>query len=1110
MNSNSLGTKTLDLLAQYDSHISERDKSIEYIEKKQNDSGSDDQPDYDDLFKENIKLKLQVQEYEAEIDSLKKVIEMLKKHSGNKPMDLVIEQIQSTTKDSDTTTKELVLPPRSADRKSNIKDLNLPIDEQLSHHTEENDTVPKINLHEPHLDKKETPVLSYSENNKNEDDHDSNIAHSTNPFFAPKPASINSFQSNHTQQSHLASPATSVTYTTSRITIKSPNKSLRSPVQERIGSPQNPNRVTSVINNQIRSPLRSNYEDREIDFTASPTQIIPDGKFVNNFNDINHIQESPVRYVNHNSEHNDNKLEFSPAAKARLSNFTELLESSFGENKDDDLNADDKERANNPDLNSLEKTSSSGTVHPLTKQLLTTPSASPSLNQLGSPVLLDRKTNGSIKTKNSLTSSLMQDTISENATDLHIKERSIAESTTLVNSHKTHDSLLSAPSLQVSKSENSSSGHRIVSNSTVKSAATSVISEIPLFVQPEDFGTIKIEIQSTLYQDQDINSDEYLILLSVIDRKSDKEMFKFSKSIQKIRELDVYLKSHVSSLSLPSLPERSFFQSIIPSKVALRREQLNTYFHSIFSVPEFPPNVSLKIAQFLSTGTVMNPMLMDDTIKEGTLMIRRPKKTLGNQTGWKLRYAVLNGDNLSLSEREQVMEVIRLKQCSIEIIPNLPDDKYGTKNGFLINEHKKSGLSSSAKYFICTETANERTSWITAINEFTDGQTIESHSHSSSTGSSTHWIGMPGAHNDPHRLMPTIKNGSSTNSIDQTFDGSGTSNDQQRSASTSNQNSRHTSATSSPRQPAELNTGVMEDKEARRLKMRSIFPFKKLNLNPVTSSTSATSPHIQNNESSSSSMNFEAVTVISQDSDSTPVEERGRDLPTDSQNTFQTSNSNVVFGSTLDSCLKLSSHVYQNNYELPSVVYRCLEYLYKNHGLREEGVFRLSGSSTLIKTLQEQFDKEYDIDLCEYENDPSNAYLGVNTVSGLLKLYLRNLPHLIFGDEQYLLFKKIVDEHYNNPQEISLGFKQLVENNEIPKSNLSLMYSLFELLNRVMDNKKYNKMNLRNLCIVFSPTLNIPIVMLQPFIVDFKCIFKGDEPTPNEEREQFDIHIPQL
>lgn len=68
-------SSTLQLLAQYNDHTLERDKLLEPFEKR-NDPA--DQPSYDELFKENVKLKLQVHEYEIEIQSLTNMIELLK------------------------------------------------------------------------------------------------------------------------------------------------------------------------------------------------------------------------------------------------------------------------------------------------------------------------------------------------------------------------------------------------------------------------------------------------------------------------------------------------------------------------------------------------------------------------------------------------------------------------------------------------------------------------------------------------------------------------------------------------------------------------------------------------------------------------------------------------------------------------------------------------------------------------------------------------------------------------------------------------------------------------------------------------------------------------
>ena len=1129
MSSSQLSTKTLDLLVQYDSHILEKDKFIEHIERQSDPkSNNNNNPSYDNLFKENIRLKLQIQEYEAEIQSLKQTIEILKQKNSGESNDASIDQIQINVSYHQTVKKELVLPTRSIERKNNGRGLKLPDIQSLS---EKNDFVlntPKINPQEKVINTNGTPPLLNFENNVSIDKNNT-MESSNNILLNSKLQNQNIVKSNHIN-SELASPATSVTYTTSRISITSPKNFLSSPMKERMCSPQKLNRITSVINNHLRSPLRDKFEDKEIDFDVLSDSILPDKEVpVNNNNNGNddahfivpesldftkkndpmNIHDSLVRYNNTqnnntNLEFLDNKPEFSPVAQTKIENFTQLPENSSGETKLTNLNDNlNKNQTITNDRDVLEGTQSDGALRPNASQQSSSPISS-SLKRLGPPVLLDQKNSDSINTKHSLSTSLQQETNPAVNNTTQNKEMHNQDITSLKDSSNGKDTLLSAPNIHSANTGSPhSSNFRISRVSTIKSNTNSIKSEIPLFIQPEDFGTIKIKILSTLYQERDVNHGEYLVLLSVIDRKSEKEIFKFAKSVLKIRELDVYLKSHISSLSLPTLPERALFQTVVPSKISLRNLQLNSYFQSIFSIPEIPPHVGLKIAQFLSTDTVVKPMVMEDNVKRGNIIVRRPKKALGNQSSWKIKYAVLNGDTLHLLEGNQTTEIIKLRQCTLEIIPNLPDDKFGTKNGFLICEHKKSSLSSSSKYYICTETFKERESWVLALNEIVDHPVYTSHNRSSSASSSNHWINSSKNHNDHH--YPMSKIGSSFDSTDYGIDLIGNSYEQKSSLFINNQYTTSTNTDSLPRQVVDQND-TLDEREARRLKMRSIFPFKKLNLNSMTSSTSTASSHIQ---SINDTLDFEAVTVVSQNSIVTSLDGKHKSI-TDNQPSTESLNKKTVFGSSLDKCLTLSSHMYQNKYEIPSVAYRCLEYLYKNHGLREEGVFRLSGSSTLIKLLQEKFDKEYDVDLCTYEHDTDNAFLGVNTVSGLFKLFLRSLPHSIFGDEQYLFFKQIVDENYSNPREIALGFRSIIETNAIPKTNLSLMYSLFELLNRIADNNKYNKMNLRNLCIVFSPTLNIPIVMLQPFIVDFKCIFKGEDPIPDNEREQFNVHIPQL
>ncbi|QHS76621.1 GTPase-activating protein BEM3 [Saccharomyces paradoxus] len=1116
------GSTTLELLAQYNDHRSKKDKSIEHIEKGTS-SEKEKKPSYDEIFTENIKLKLQVQEHETEIESLKKVIDILQKNR-EASLEVVLEQVQNDSRDSYVAEQSFVLPPRSAERKAHIKSLNLPIPtlspplqqgSEVALETSVTPTVPQIDVtSNTSISRKHLQNMILSEE-----------IEASSSFSSPKivSRSVSSPTQIHSEQ--LASPAASVTYTTSRITIKSPNKGPKSPLQERLRSPQNPNRMTAVINNHLHSPLKASASNNLDELTESKNQQLPNNSIQKNDRAYSSVTSSayttgtPSSIVKSPSpllevKEGENKtLGFSPASKEKLDDFTQLLDSSFGE--EDLVNNDVKDPV------SIKSKMNESLPPPPAPPTFFSPTsngnmknATPLSSHLASPVILNKKDDsfGSKCAKNlkkpPLTSSLPNSstklsTVNQNASlspnppaESSSKQKQSVEAAS-IHSTNTTNTFGSTPqgSLKTFRRPHASSV------STVKSAAQSLKSDIPLFVQPEDFGTIQIEVLSTLYRD---NEDDLSILIAIIDRKSGKEMFKFSKSIHKVRELDVYMKSHVPDLPLPTLPDRQLFQTLSPTKVDTRKNILNQYYTSIFSVPEFPQNVGLKIAQFISTDTVMTPPMMDDNVKDGSLLLRRPKTLTGNST-WRVRYGILRDDVLQLFDKNQLTETIKLRQSSIELIPNLPEDRFGTRNGFLITEHKKSGLSTSTKYYICTETSKERELWLSAFSDYIDPSQTSSLSNSRNANevdSASHL--SVGTHHSKFGNASTSSTETPSYVTDLTREYNSNNSISNNNSYTANSDGIDSNSSSYSNFLSSSTTD--EEKDSRRAKMRSLFPFKKL-----------TGP--------ASAMNHIGITM-SNDSDSPTSPDsiikspskKLMEVPTSSNSSPVPHSSTTIFGSSLETCLRLSSHKYQNVYDLPSVVYRCLEYLYKNRGIQEEGIFRLSGSSTVIKTLQERFDKEYDVDLCRYnenieakddETSPS-LYIGVNTVSGLLKLYLRNLPHLLFGDEQFLSFKRVVDENHNNPVQISLGFKELIESGLVPHANLSLMYALFELLVRINENSKFNKMNLRNLCIVFSPTLNIPISMLQPFITDFVCIFQGGDPVKEEEREKVDIHIPQV
>ncbi|KAI8867985.1 hypothetical protein GQ42DRAFT_125902, partial [Ramicandelaber brevisporus] len=69
----------------------------------------------------------------------------------------------------------------------------------------------------------------------------------------------------------------------------------------------------------------------------------------------------------------------------------------------------------------------------------------------------------------------------------------------------------------------------------------------------------------------------------------------------------------------------------------------------------------------------------------------------------------------------------------------------------------------------------------------------------------------------------------------------------------------------------------------------------------------------------------------------------------------------------------------------------------------------------------------------------------------------------------------------------------------LPIENYTLLRAISALLVRVVRMSNINKMSLRNIGMVFSPTLGIPAQLLTFFIVDFDALFNINdhgEPAP--------------
>ncbi|KAI9493695.1 hypothetical protein BDB00DRAFT_928826 [Zychaea mexicana] len=222
-----------------------------------------------------------------------------------------------------------------------------------------------------------------------------------------------------------------------------------------------------------------------------------------------------------------------------------------------------------------------------------------------------------------------------------------------------------------------------------------------------------------------------------------------------------------------------------------------------------------------------------------------------------------------------------------------------------------------------------------------------------------------------------------------------------------------------------------------------------------------------------------------------------------------------VFGVPLEEAIRISR--ISDKCELPAIVYRCIEYLEAKNATQEEGIYRLSGSAVKIKSLKQQFDQDVDINLLE-----SDEYHDIHAVAGLLKLWLRELPGNVLTLDLLKEFLPVIGKYLVDRDERIKELGRLVS--MLPLANYTLLRILCAHLIRIIQYADTNKMNARNVGIIFSPTLQIPAGIFSLFLSEFEYIFWTNNdtyesnklliPSPadvNEDEEQQNhlLHHPQ-
>lgn len=154
----------------------------------------------------------------------------------------------------------------------------------------------------------------------------------------------------------------------------------------------------------------------------------------------------------------------------------------------------------------------------------------------------------------------------------------------------------------------------------------------------------------------------------------------------------------------------------------------------------------------------------------------------------------------------------------------------------------------------------------------------------------------------------------------------------------------------------------------------------------------------------------------------------------------------------------LSDYVPETSPMIPPLVVHCISEI-EQRGLRETGLYRLSGSDRTVKELKEKFLRNKTVPLLSKVDD-------IHAITGLLKDFLRNLkePLLTFRLNQPFMDAAEVSDDDNS---FALMYQTI---GDLPQPNRDTLAFLVLHLQRVADSEN-TKMDISNLARVFGPTI---------------------------------------
>ncbi|PKX95745.1 GTPase-activating protein BEM3 [Aspergillus novofumigatus IBT 16806] len=640
-----------------------------------------------------------------------------------------------------------------------------------------------------------------------------------------------------------------------------------------------------------------------------------------------------------------------------------------------------------------------------------------------------------------------------------------------------------------------------------------------LLLPPNALPLIRVKVSSSRlrpsrnsYMAPKPSEEEPVFTLGVFSRSENLELWRVEKVVAALPQLDQQIRQ--SSALWMKLPDRSIFSGHSPAKIDARRAALNSYFEALLDTP-VDERAALAICQFLTLDAI-EPRDDESSLLKGNCKATsealpgqdgKPQKEGyltkrgKNFGGWKARYFILYGPELKYFESPGGPHLGTIKIFNAQIgkqsqpanNPNNPlsgaedDSENQYRHAFLILEPKRKDSSALVRHVLCAESDEERDAWVEALLAYVEGQSDNEGTENTSPQSQ---VSTQARHVPQSTSKPKLFAGGSKKS------GKGMSNAEMDLTDTV-QGFSYDDAV--PAEPPLL--GPPSEKQPPRSPM---FPLEAA---MESSDTNPASDHVQ---LSSKVISGPTNGTVIQDAGAwgnktvTSTKEKKRsiwgfrtrssyDLASQLQASQEPSSSQAVvnpsterkdlvrpvFGIPLAEAVQ---HCAPQgvDVDLPAVVYRCIEYLKAKGAATEEGIFRLSGSNVVVKALKERFNTEGDVDFLA-----GDEYYDVHAVASLFKQYLRELPTTVLTRELHLDFLRVLE--LDERQKKILAFNSLIH--RLPRPNLALLRALVQFLIIIVNNSDVNKMTIRNVGIVFAPTLNIPAPVFSMFLTDFESIF---------------------